>query len=82
MNNNVVYSSMFEDDEPQYRLRDRISNKRLEKRERQIQARKTTKQGTRKNVNEIRKDADARDVRSSRPREVSILPETSNDEGF
>jgi len=80
MNNNQVYSSVEDDfeDEVQYKLRDRVSDKRLEKLQRQAIARKNTKRGTR-NVTQIRKATDARNARASRPREVSLLRESSND---
>jgi len=78
----VYYGSEddFEDtlyDEPKYRLRDRVSDKRIEKHTKQALARKRTKKGTR-NVTQIRKGTDARDVRASRPREVSLLQESSD----
>ncbi len=71
-----VYSEDEEfDEEPVYKLRDRVSDKRIEKRERQALARKNTKKGTR-SVTTVRKVDDARDARATRPREVSLIKET------
>lgn len=82
MTNTYVYcdtdDACCDVEDVQYKVRDRVSDKRIEKRERQARARKNTKKGTR-NVTQIRKGTVARDVRASRPREVSLLRESNND---
>lgn len=81
MSDNYVYSNI-EDDEIQVRFRDRVSDKRIEKKTKQAIARKNTKKGTRNEQRKTYKGTDARDVRASRPREVSLLRQDGNDQGF
>jgi ribosomal protein L19E len=78
MTNDDIYSNI-EDEEMPYRLKDRVSDKRIEKRTKQAEARKNTKKGTRDEQRKSRKGTDARDVRALRQREVSILREPDND---
>jgi hypothetical protein len=80
MNTNQVYSTMNEDDdyEMPYRVKDRVSNKRIEKRERQAIAGKNTKKGTRKE-NRNQKNDSARIARANRPREISLLSLTNEE---
>jgi hypothetical protein len=79
-----VYCSMnddYDDTEFEFKLRDRVSDKRIEKRDKQANARKKIKKGN-NNEPEFRKDAHARQIRAGRPREVSILQEGSDGEGL
>jgi len=76
MNYKAVYLSSENDEDFQSQI-----DRKSEKRARQIQARKIVKKGMQHEL-QIRKDDNARNVRSSRPREVPTLQETGDSERF